>query len=156
VPRGSLPHLDEEASQVFFPSCGLSRMTEMTCFFDKPRLLTSPISGQMEAFIGIRIELVGQLRELVLLWSAFMTCWLARARASPFGSNHNDSDHLVLALYPVALHQLHHPLPTTQPSTRILDLAPECRGEKRTWSRVSRLGARRPAQALADSRVIHQ
>jgi hypothetical protein len=42
----------------------------MTCASYKPRLLTSFISGQMEACIGIYIVtvLVGQLRERVLLW----------------------------------------------------------------------------------------
>ncbi|KAI0274076.1 hypothetical protein BGY98DRAFT_936125 [Russula aff. rugulosa BPL654] len=79
---GEAAHLDKEApitrssireiAQVFFPSfplptpCGLSgsRITEMTCASDKPRLLTSLISRRMEAYIGMRIitVLVGRLR----------------------------------------------------------------------------------------------
>ena len=38
--------------------CGLSHFTEMTCVSDKPRLLASLISGQMEAYIGMRIDTV--------------------------------------------------------------------------------------------------
>ena len=40
---------------------------------DKPRLLTSlvTVSGEIEAYIGMRIVLVGQLREHVLLWCVF-------------------------------------------------------------------------------------
>jgi hypothetical protein len=38
--------------------CGLSHITEMTCASDKLRLLASLISGQLEAYIGMRIDMV--------------------------------------------------------------------------------------------------
>jgi hypothetical protein len=77
--RGSCPiwkerlrsraRVGRQLPQVFFPSlplptvseatpCGLSHITEMTCVSDKPRLLASLISGQMEAYIGMRIDTV--------------------------------------------------------------------------------------------------
>jgi hypothetical protein len=37
--RGSLPHLDEEASQVFSPSCGLARLRQ-TQAVDRPHFRT--------------------------------------------------------------------------------------------------------------------
>lgn len=41
--------------------------------YDKPRLFTSLISGQMEPFIEMRIVLFGQLQERVLLWCVFIS-----------------------------------------------------------------------------------
>ena len=38
--------------------CGLSHITEIACASDKLRLLASLIFGQLEAYIGMRIDMV--------------------------------------------------------------------------------------------------
>jgi hypothetical protein len=101
IVAAKLPHLDKEAicretASSLLPFfhlptlCGLSRITDMTCASYKPRLLTSFISGQMEACTGIHIftVLVGQLRERVLLWYVLIPLAVDKEAITSSSLNH--------------------------------------------------------------------
>lgn len=80
-----------------------------------PRLWTSLISGPMEAYTGMRIVLVGRLRERVLLWCVFISLAVDKEKRHHFIflASLSDCDNLcyIRSSTLSVRHDLLHPMP---------------------------------------------